>query len=82
MITTEQIDNWFSYHRPKPGAIGLDGKAAPSDEERYVAIRAKAKELAAVIVYNTPNAEDQKTAIRKLREVVMFSNAAIACGGK
>lgn len=46
--------------------------------EKYQAIRKKAKELAYVIDQNAPRSLDTDTAIRKLREAVMFANAAIA----
>lgn len=70
MITDQQLNNWFSYH-------------PPTDEQRtkYVLIRDKARELAAVIVANTPSSADQTAALRKLRESVMTANAAIACNG-
>lgn len=69
MILKEQLDNWFVYHAPKPG-----------QQERYVAIRDKAKELAELIVASTPESADQTAAVRKLREAVFTANAAIACG--
>lgn len=66
-MTKEEIDNTFSYHSPKN-----------DQPERYERIRAKAKELAEVIVGSTPKCADQTAAIRKLREAVMTANAAIA----
>ena len=47
-----------------------------------MAIREAAKNLAKVIVNNTPPSADQSAAIRLLRESVMTANSAIACGGK
>lgn len=67
-ITRGEIDNWFTYHKPEG-----------DQQERYVAIREKAKELAIVIVDSTPSCADQTAAIRKLRETVMAANLAIAC---
>lgn len=67
-ITQNELDNWFQYHKP----IG-------TQQDRYVAIRDKAKELAMLIVSATPSSADQTAAIRKLRECVMTANAAIAC---
>jgi hypothetical protein len=63
----EQIEHVFTYH-------------APTDEQRqrYQAIRDKAKELAFVILTNTPRSSDQSAAMRKLRESVMMANASIA----
>lgn len=69
MITITEIDNWFKYHAPQG-----------NQTERYELIRAKARELAIMIVDCTPPSADQTAAIRKLRECVMTANAAIACG--
>jgi hypothetical protein len=61
------IDVLFSYHPPTPDQI-----------PRYEAIRAKAKEMARVILDNTRPSADQTASIRKLRETVMTANASIA----
>jgi hypothetical protein len=66
-----ELDNLFTYHKP----IG-------DQPARYEAIRAKAKELATVILLSTPKSADQSAAIRKLRECVMTANAAIAINEK
>lgn len=71
MITQEQIDNWFSYHKP-----------TDTQQAAYIAIRDAAKVFAAVLVDNSPACADQTVAIHKLREVVMTANASIACDGK
>lgn len=68
MATPQEIENWFSYHRP----IG-------DQPERYERIRAKAKEFAELIVASTPACADQTAALRKLRECVMAVNLTIAC---
>jgi hypothetical protein len=70
-IGTEEIENWFSYHTP-----------TEVDVVAYKLIRDKAKELARVIVNNTPPSADQTMAIRKLRECVNVANSSIACQGK
>lgn len=70
-ITKDNINNWFTYHSPTPDQL-----------PRYQAIRDKAKELAEVIIDNTPSSADQSAAIRLLREAVMTANASIACGGQ
>ena len=57
----------FTYHGPKPDQI-----------MKYTAIRKKARELADIIIENTPPTADQSAAIRKLRECVMTANASIA----
>lgn len=68
MITSQDIDNWFTYHSPTGNQPG-----------RYELLRNKAKELANLIIENTPSSADQTAAIRKLRECVMTANASIAC---
>ena len=68
MITQADLDNWFTYHSPRVG-----------HPERYRKIRAKAKELAEVIMECAPASPDQTVAIRKVREAVMIANQAIAC---
>ena len=65
------IDNTFTYHKP----FG-------DQQERYVAIREKAKELANLIESKTPNSREQSVAFTKLQECVMFANAAIAINEK
>jgi len=70
-ITKDNINNWFTYHTPTPEQL-----------PKYQAIRDKAKELAEVIVDNTPSSADQSAAIRLLREAVMTAIASIACGGQ
>ena len=66
-ITQEDIDNRFTYHPTKEG-----------QQERYVAIRNKAKELAMLVVASSPASCEQSLAITKLEECVMWTNAAIA----
>lgn len=68
MITQVDIDNWFTYHSPTANQI-----------PKYEEIRNAAKQLAEVIIENTPSSADQTAAIRKVREAVMTANAAIAC---
>ena len=67
-ITKKDLENWFTYHLPKPG-----------QQEKYVAIRDKAKEFAELIVLLAPDCIDTTVAIRHLRETVMIVNQAIAC---
>lgn len=61
------IDNVFTYHAPKG-----------DQPERYVAIREKAKELAALILRSTPHSAEQTLALRDVQRAVMMANAAIA----
>ncbi len=52
----------------------------PSEEqeEKYIAIRAKAKELAILLDNVCPYSTESSIAINKLQEVVMWANSAIA----
>lgn len=63
-----EIENWFSYHAPKG-----------DQQQRYVAIREKAKELAQLFVASSPPCADQTAALRALRGTVMAMNLTIAC---
>jgi hypothetical protein len=71
LTPAEQIENWFSYHPPDGG-----------QQQKYVVIRDTAKHFAEVIVSACPPSADRTTALRTLRETVMWANASIACGGK
>jgi hypothetical protein len=65
------LDNLFTYHPP-----------INDQQERCVALREKAKELAELIAASCPPSADTTAAIRLLRESVMTANASIACGEK
>ena len=67
MITQEDLDRRFTYHSP----VG-------TQPERYVAIRAKAKELAQLYLDATPSSREQSVALTELESSVMWANAAIA----
>ena len=64
----EEIENMFTYHPPKK-----------DQTERYELLRKKAKALATAINRNCPDSIEAHAAIEKLREVIMFANASIAC---
>lgn len=64
---TIDLDRIFTHHPPKG-----------TQPERYVAIRAKAKELAELIVANSPPSAEQTLSIRRIEEAVMYANAGIA----
>ena len=61
------IDNVFTYHKPKEG-----------QPEKYVRIRSMAKELALLIDEVCPCSREQSLAFTKLEECVMWANASIA----
>ena len=67
MAADPQIEAWFTYHSP-----------TPDQQERYVALRGAAKELAYMIKACTKPGPDQSAAYRLLRECVMTANASIA----
>lgn len=68
-IMAKRLENDFTYHAPKEG-----------QQERYVALRAKAKELALLIVENTPPSREQSLALTQLEEAIFWANASIARG--
>jgi hypothetical protein len=63
----ERVNNDFVYHAPKPGQA-----------ERYEQLRAKAKELALLIIELTPISREQSLALTELEYASMMANAAIA----
>jgi hypothetical protein len=65
----KQVETSFTYHSPKG-----------NQQERYVALRDKAKELALDILHFVPPGREQSTAITKLEETIMWANKGIACG--
>lgn len=67
MIDEAVINNWFTYHSPSADQV-----------PKYEAIRAHAREFAHVINNLVPDSADKTTALRTLREAVMWANAAIA----
>lgn len=69
--TQEQLDNWFSYHRPEG-----------DEAARYEQLRAGGKVLAELICELCPPSADRTVSIRKIREAVYSANASIACKGK
>jgi hypothetical protein len=68
-MTPHEIENMFTYHPPK-------GDQA----QRYEKIRYHGKTFAQVIDEEVPDGPEKDTAVLRLREAVMWSNAAIACG--
>jgi hypothetical protein len=62
-----QIENNFTYHAPKEG-----------QPEKYVTLRAKAKEFALLIVELTPASREQSIALTELETATFWANAAIA----
>lgn len=88
MISRNQIEHWFTHHPP---ILVQDDPDSPGDVitvpdrakiTRFQTIREAGKQLALTIFHNSPACPDQSAAIRKVREAVMFSIAAVACEGK
>jgi hypothetical protein len=63
----KKINNAFTYHAPK------------NDQgDRYVALRAKAKELAELMCVSCPASRELSVALTELETAVMWANASIA----
>lgn len=65
------LENVFSYHAPFGDQV-----------ERYGEIRDQGWELARIIEQHCPPSPERSTALAKVREAVMWGNAAIACNEK
>lgn len=61
------LENNFTYHKP----FG-------NQPERYVALRDKAKELAAMILDLCPESRERSVALTELETSVFWANASIA----
>jgi hypothetical protein len=68
MITSNELDNRFTYHPP----------VAEEKVASYQSIREAGRNLADLIVNNTPESREQSLAITKLEEVIFWANASIA----
>ena len=66
-IDAKELENRFTYH--KPGG---------NQNDRYVALRGVAKQLAMLIVETTPESREQSLAITELEQSIFWANAAIA----
>lgn len=69
-MTHDAVEDYFTYRTPDEGQIVAMNN-----------IRNKAKELAHVILDETPQCPDQTLAIQKLREVVMRANLGVMFRG-
>ncbi len=70
-MTTEQIENIFTYNKP----FG-------TQPERYVGLRNKAKELAHTIQGYCPESREKSLALTNLQQCIMWANASIAINEK
>jgi hypothetical protein len=64
----DDIENWFSYHAP-----------TFRQTQKYAGLRAKAAELAMLILEYCPEGADKDQAVLRLREALMLANSSIAC---
>jgi hypothetical protein len=62
-----ELKNRFTYHPP----FG-------TQQQRYVALRDTAYDLAVMIAESTPDSREQSLALTHLETAIMFANAAIA----
>lgn len=70
-MTTSQIENTFTYHRP----FG-------DQANRYEEIRNSAKALAHVIQDSCPESREKALALTNMQQAVMWANASIAINEK
>lgn len=63
----KRVDNDFTYHAPNTNQVA-----------RYTLIRARAKDLAMLILDKTPHSREQSLALTNLEQAVFWANAAIA----
>lgn len=68
MIKQEDIDNWFSYHKP-----------TDVQQQKYKDIRSMAGDFAVLLNHLLPDCADKTVVFRKLRELVMVANQTIDC---
>jgi hypothetical protein len=61
------IERVFQYHAPQG-----------TQAARYVTIRSKAKELAAIVEECSPDSREKSLALTNIQQAVMWANAAIA----
>jgi hypothetical protein len=68
MMQVSEIDNAFTHHPPVGDQV-----------DRYQALREAGKNLAYQIAATVPAGHERDLALDRLREVVMWANAGIAC---
>lgn len=67
-MTKKELENVFSYHAPTEDQV-----------KDYNTIRSEGKRLASIINELCPDSRERSLALTKIREAVMWANAAIAC---
>lgn len=69
-MTQAELTEMFMHHVPKDG-----------QPELYQAIRAKAREFAALVEETCPASREKSLAITSIQQSMMWANAAIAIHG-
>lgn len=67
----KELDNVFTYHAPTQDQV-----------TDYDLIRSAGKLFASTVNMTCPNSRECSLALTKIREAVMWANAAIACNQK
>lgn len=67
-MTDLELEAVFTYHAPKGDQVG-----------RYHTLRELGKTLALAISRQCPDSREKSLALTKVREAIMWANAAIAC---
>jgi hypothetical protein len=67
MISANELDKIFTYHPPKD-----------DQPSRYEKVRKAGLIFACTLVDLSPESNEQKNALHKIQEAVMWANAAIA----
>lgn len=77
-MNQSDLDVIFTYQPP----VDKDGNPDKNKLAAYEAIRAMGKELACTVLRHTSPGYDQGLAIDRIREAVMWANAAVALADK
>lgn len=67
-MDSSELDSKFTYHAPHG-----------DQTSRYEQVRSGGRELAKLINVLCPDSHEKDLAVDRLREVIMWANAAIAC---
>jgi hypothetical protein len=63
------LENWFTHHPPANEGVA----------QVYQEVRNGGREFAELIVDECPLSYERDEALKKIREAVMWANAAVAC---
>lgn len=67
-VPDSQLDRWFAYHPP----------SSPEVVAAHETVRAECRRLAQVFNDLLPEGPDKETALRKVREAMVWANTCIA----